>query len=99
MTDTITLGGREFRLKPLTLGELRPLLDALDAASGAVGGTMIEAAARVLHAGLAAANPGLVVDDLLALEATVPELNRAVAAVLQAAGLVAAGEAAPVAGN
>lgn len=88
MTDTITLGGREFRLKPLTLGELRPLLDALDAASGAAGGAMVEAAARVLHAGLAAANPGLALDEMLALEAGIGELNDAVAAVLRVAGLV-----------
>jgi hypothetical protein len=96
MTETITLGGREFRLKPLTLGALRPLLDALDTVSsaggGAMPGNMIDAAARVLQAGLAAAQPEVTLDDLLALEVTVPEVNAAVAAVLRVAGLIPPGE-------
>ena len=37
MTETITLGGREFALRPLTLGQLRHLLDALDSMAGASG--------------------------------------------------------------
>ena len=102
MTETITLGGREFRLQPLTLGQLRPLLDALDTATGASGGTMIDAAARILLAGLAAVHPDLSLDDVLALQATVAEIYAAVAAVLRVAGLVPqtdirSGEAGPVA--
>lgn len=101
MTETVTLGGREFRLKPLTLGQLRPLLDALDAlpvaGGGAASGNFVDAAVRILQAGFAAAQPGLTLGDVLALEATVPEVNAAVAAVLRVAGLVPQGEAAPVA--
>ena len=102
MTETITLGGRDFALRPLTIGQLRPLLDALDTVSGAGGGSMIDAAARILHAGLAAAQPELTLDEVLAIAATVPEVNAAVAAVLRVAGLIpqqasAPGEAAPVA--
>lgn len=108
MTETITLGGREFRLQPLTLGQLRPLLDALGSAAGAatgasgMSGNMIDAAARILLAGLAGAHPELTLDDVLALEATVTEINAAVAAVLRVAGLVPqadarSGEAGPVA--
>ncbi len=92
MSETITLGGRSFALRPLRLGELRPLLDALDAIAGKSGGALIDAAVAVVHAGLRAADPALEVDDILALEATIDELNAAVAAVLRLAGLVPPGE-------
>src|ERR1051325_7855239 len=46
MTETIALGGRQFELRPLKLGQLRPVLDAFDAMSGASGGALIEAAAH-----------------------------------------------------
>ena len=92
MTDTVTLGGRVFRLQPLTLGQLRPLLDALDALSGTGGaampGSFIDAAARILQAGLAAAEPGLTIDEVLALAAPIGEVNAAVAAILRLAGLL-----------
>lgn len=94
---TIRLGGREFHLRPLRLGELRPVLDALDAAARASGGSLIDAAARVIRAGLAPAHPELAVDDILALEASLEEANAAVAAILGAAGLVPPGEGKPAA--
>lgn len=97
VNNTIRLGGREFYLRPLTLGELRPVLDALDAAAGASGGALIDAAARVIQAGLAAAHPELGVEDILALEASLDEANAAVAAILGAAGLMKLGEARPAA--
>ena len=93
--DTISLGGRQFALRPLTLGELRPVLDALDAASGASGGGLIDAAARLLLAGLAPSNPGLQLDDILGLGASLDDANAAVATILGAAGLVPAGEPMP----
>ena len=111
MSETITLGGRHFALRPLKLGELRPLklgqlrhlLDALDEMSGKSGGALIEAAAKVVAAGLAPAHPGLVADALLDLEAGIEELNAAVAAVLRIAGLRptedGSGEAKPVASS
>src|SRR4051812_42379344 len=95
MTETITLGGRRFELRPLTLGELRPLLDALDAFSGAGGAAMLDGAGRVIHAGCKPAEPGLRLDDILGLAATMDEVNAAVAAVLRVAGLVRPGEADP----
>jgi len=97
MTENITLGGREFALRPLKLGQLRHVLDALDRMSGASGGGLIEAAAQVVAAGLAPACPELDLDRVLDLEATVEELNAAVSAVLRVAGLHRAGEARPVA--
>lgn len=102
VSETITLGGRRFELRPLKLGQLRRLLDALEAMAGKSGGALIEAAAAVVAAGLAPAHPDLAADRLLDLEAGIEELNAAVAAVLRVAGLqpaeAAPGEAPPVAG-
>jgi hypothetical protein len=101
MTEMINLGGRRFELRPLKLGQLRPVLDALGAMTGKAGGALIEAAANVVAAGLAPAHPELTADALLDLEASVEELNAAVAAILAVAGLRPAespqGEARPVA--
>ena len=106
ITESITLGGRGFDARPLTLGQLRHLLDALEGMTGKSGGALIEAAAAVVTAGLAAAHPDLTADAVLDLEATIEQLNRAVAAILRIAGLHPAdssqgenaqGEAQPVA--
>src|SRR6059058_1572677 len=95
MSETIRLGGRDFTLRPPTLGQLRHLLDALDAMAGASGGALIDAAARLVTAGLAAAHPELTVEAVLDLDASLAELNIAVAAILQSAGLSPVGEANP----
>lgn len=87
MTETLSLGGRQFQLRPPTLGQLRGVLDALEAMAGQSGGGLIEAAARLVAAGLAPSHPDLTSDAVLDLEATVDELNAAVAAILTAAGL------------
>jgi hypothetical protein len=97
MTEMIRLGARDFALRPLTLGQLRHLLDALDAMAGKSGGALIDAAAAVVTAGLAAAHPDLTADMVLACEASLAELNAAVAAILTMAGLHPVGEAGPVA--
>lgn len=97
MNETVTLGGRRFEIRPLKLGQLRHLFDALDEMSGKAGGALIEAAAKVAAAGLTPANPDLTADAVLDLEATIEELNATVAAVLRVAGLTPAGEAPPVA--
>jgi len=93
MSETVTLGGRQFALRPLKLGQLRHVLDALDRMAGKTGGGLIEAAAQVVAAGLAPAHPDLTADAVLDLEATVAELNDAVAAILRVGGLEPAGEA------
>ncbi len=95
MSDSITLGGRTFALRPLKLGQVRHLLDALDEMSRQSGGALVAAAAKVVAAGLAPAHPDLTADALLDLEAGVDELNAAVATVLRAAGLRPAAESAP----
>jgi hypothetical protein len=103
MSETVTLGDRSFDLRPPTLGQLRRVLDALEAMNGAAGGALIAAAAEIVAAGLAPAHPGLTADALLDLEAGIDELNAAVVAVLRTAGLrpleTPAGEAQPVAGE
>jgi hypothetical protein len=61
------------------------------------GGGLVEAAAKVIHAGLVQTNPQLTLDDVLAMTATIEEVNAAVAAIIRVAGLKPVGEAAPVA--
>ena len=87
MAESVSLGGRRFEIRPLKLGQLRHVLDALDAMTGKSGGGLIEAAAKVVAAGLMPAQPDLTADAVLDLEATVEELNAAVAAILSVAGL------------
>src|SRR5258708_2208455 len=72
MTETIRLGARDFELRPLTLGQLRRLLDALDAMAGKSGGALIDAAAAVVTAGLAPAHPPLTAAMVLGCEAARP---------------------------
>jgi hypothetical protein len=97
MTENITLGGRDFEIRPLKLGQLRHLLDALEEMTGKSAGAMIAATAKVVAAGLAPAHPDLAADAVLDLEATIEELNAAIAAILRIAGLIPTGEARPVA--
>ena len=92
MTETITLGGREFALRPLKLGQLREVVDALDRMSGKTGGALIAAAAEIVAAGLAPAHPEIDPPAVLDLEASLDELNAAVAAVLRTAGLQPRGD-------
>ena len=63
------------------------MLDALEEMAGKSGGGLIEAAARVVAAGLAPAHPELTAERVLDLEASIEQLNEAVAAVLRTAGL------------
>ena len=88
MTETkIALGGREFAIEPLRLGQLRALLDALDDLSGKTGGAVVDAAARVIQAGLSRSMPDLSLDAVLELEATMDEVTEAVGVILRLAGL------------
>jgi hypothetical protein len=90
---TISLGGRHFAIEPLKLGQLRTLLDALDDLSGKTGGAVIDAAARVIQAGLARGVPELSLDAVLELNATMDEVTEAVAVILTVAGLRRPGDA------
>lgn len=90
--ETITIGGRVFTLHKLKLGALRGLADALDDMAGKTAGDLIEAAARVVACGIP--DPEVTTETILDIEATVAELNDAVAAVLRVTGFQP-GEALP----
>ena len=87
MRETIDLGGLHLEIRPLKLGQLRHVLDALDEMAGKSGGGLIDAAARVVAAGLAPAHPELTAERVLDLEASLEQLNEAVAVVLRTIGL------------
>jgi hypothetical protein len=87
MADTITLGHLRLEVRPLKLGQLRHVLDALEEMAGKSGGALIEAAARVVAAGVTPAHPEVTLEKILDLEAGIEQLNDAVSAVLRSAGL------------
>lgn len=87
MAETILLGGLRLEVRPLKLGQLRHVLDALEDMAGKSGGGLIEAAARIVAAGLVPAHPELTAERILDLEAGIEQLNEAVAAILRVAGL------------
>lgn len=89
---SISLGGRDFVIEPLKLGQLRTLLDALDDLSGKSGAAVVDAAARVIQAGLSRSMPDLSLDAVLELEATMDEVTAAVTVILRAAGLSRQGD-------
>jgi hypothetical protein len=92
MTGTVVrLAGRDFAIRPLTLGQLRVVLEVVAALPGKGGGDLVEAAARIIQAGVSRDDPALTLDAVLGMEASLDEVNAAVAAILQAAGLKAAG--------
>jgi hypothetical protein len=87
MVETILLGDLRLEVRPLKLGQLRHVLDALEEMAGKSGGALIEAAARVIVTGVAPAYPDLTAERILDLEAGIEQLNDAVTAVLRIAGL------------
>ena len=87
MAETILLGGLRLEVRPLKLGQLRHVLDALEEMAGKSGGGLIEVAARVIAAGLAPTHPEMTAERVLDLEASLEQLNGAVATILQTAGL------------
>jgi hypothetical protein len=103
MTETVvTLAGRDFAIRPLTLGQLRVVLDVVAGLPGKSGGELVEAAARIIQAGLSRGDPSTTLDAVLGMEASLDEVNAAVGAILETAGLKPArlapsGEAVPAA--
>ncbi len=98
MSETVVrLAGRDFAIRPLTLGQLRVVLDVVAGLPGKTGGELVEAAARIIQAGLSRDDPALTLDAVLGMEASLDEVNAAVAAILKSAGLSPSGEAVPAA--
>lgn len=87
MATMIILGGLQLEVRPLKLGQLRYVIDALEDMTGKSGGELIEAAVRVVAAGLTPSHPELTSEKILDLEVSVEQLNEAVAVILRVAGL------------
>ena len=83
---TIALGGKNYAIRPLTLGQLRRVLPAF-AKAGNLGQDGIDAAVEIVAAALVRDHAAVKADDI---EATVGELSTAVAAIAKLSGLVSA---------
>jgi hypothetical protein len=92
---TITMGGRSFALRPLTLGQLRRVLPAFARAAGLGNEDSIDAAIDILAAALERDHAAMTREALLGIELRPAELIAAVDAVARLSGLVS-DEAAPV---
>ncbi|HVA15460.1 MAG TPA: hypothetical protein VNF99_19585 [Stellaceae bacterium] len=90
---TITLGGRSYILRPLTLGQLRSVLPAFARAAGLAQEDAIDAAIDILAAALTRDHPALDRDALLGIEMRPAELVAAVDAIARLSGLVEGGAA------
>lgn len=86
---TITLGGRGYALRPLTLGQLRGVLPAFARAAGLANEDAIDAAIDIIAAALTRDHPALTREALLGLETKPVELIAAVDAIARLSGLVA----------
>ena len=91
MTTSITLAGRGFAIRPLTLGQLRDVLPAFARAAGLAKEESIDAAIDILAAALSRDHAALTRDALLALEIRPAELVAAVDAIARLSGLVEEG--------
>jgi len=85
---TITLGARDYAIRPLTLGQLRIVLPAFARAAKLNAAEGVDAAIDILAAALARDHRDLTRDALLDLEATPHELASAVARIAELSGLV-----------
>jgi hypothetical protein len=86
---TITLGGRRFALRPLTLGQLRRVLPAFARAAGLANEEAIDAAIDIIAAGLERDHPAMTRDTLLGFEMRPVDLIASVDAIARLSGLVA----------
>jgi hypothetical protein len=86
---TITLGGRRFALRPLTLGQLRSVLPAFARAAGLANEEAIDAAIDIIAAALERDHPAFDRDALLGIEMRPAELIAAVDTIARLSGLVA----------
>ena len=84
----ITLAGRSFTLRPLTLGQLRVVLPAFARAAGLQREEAIDAAIDILAAALSRDAPEITRATLLDWEMRPAELIAAVDAIARLSGLV-----------
>ena len=91
---SIPYGGRVFRVRPLTLRQIRDILPALNiAASGFGTAESMQACAVVIAAALGRDHPEMTLDAVLDCETAPSEITGAVNAIVTLSGLVPAGEA------
>lgn len=91
---TITVAGRVFVLRPLTLGQLRVVLPAFARAAGLAKEEAIDAAIDILAAALSRDAPEMTRGFLLQTEMLPAELIAAVDAIAKLSGLVPQGDGA-----
>ncbi|HKT18011.1 MAG TPA: hypothetical protein VJR47_08220 [Stellaceae bacterium] len=84
----ITLAGRSFTLRPLTLGQLRVILPAFARAAGLAREEAVDAAIDILAAALSRDAPEITRATLLGWEMLPAELIAAVDAIARLSGLV-----------
>ena len=89
----ITLAGRTFTLRPLTLRQLRVVLPAFTRAAGLADEAAIDSAIDILAAALGRDHAEMTREALLEMEILPRELAAAMAVIAQVSGLVAEGEA------
>jgi hypothetical protein len=85
----ITLAGRSFTLRPLTLGQLRTILPAFARAAGLAREEAVDAAIDILAAALSRDAPEITRAALLDWEMLPAELIAAVDAIARLSGLAA----------
>lgn len=88
----IELSGRQFHLRPLTLGQLRIVLPAFARAAGLAHEDAIDAAIDILVAALSRDAPEMTHAALLEAEILPAELIAAVDAIAKLSGLVPQGD-------
>lgn len=87
-TETIiTLGGKRYAIRPLTIGQLSKILPAFAKAYAMQGEGAVDAALTIIAAALARDHAELTMNDLMGHEATVPELLAATTTIGRLSGL------------
>ncbi len=92
--NLLKIAGREFSLRPLTLGQLRTVLPAFSRAAGLAKEEAIDAAIDILVSALSRDTPDITRAVLLDTEMLPAELIMAVDTVARLSGLVPQGDGA-----
>ena len=100
---TITLGGRAFAVRPLTIGQFREIYPAVFKGAGLASEEGYDEAIRCIAGALRRDHPEMTFDALLDLETDIDELSRAFIAIMRLSGLnmgeASAGPATSISGS
>lgn len=83
----ITLGGRDFTVRPLTIGQFRQVYPSIFKGVGLSSDEGFEQAIRCIAAALGRDHPDMTAEEILKLETTTGELSKAFVSVMRLAGL------------